>query len=39
MNKENLLTKISKMSNDERENLAYNTSDVEILNILANDES
>lgn len=39
MNKENLLTEISKMSEDERENLAYSTSDVEILNVLANDES
>lgn len=39
MNKENLLTEISKMSEDKRENLAYNTSNVEILNILADDES
>ena len=38
MNKENLLTEISKMSENERELLSYDTSDVEILNILAEDE-
>ena len=35
MNKENILSKISKMFKEELKNLAWNTSDVEILNILA----
>ena len=39
MNKENLLSKISKMSEEELINLACNTSDVEILKILSVNES
>ena len=39
MNKENLLSKISKMSKEELINLAWNTSDVKILNKLAENEN
>jgi hypothetical protein len=39
MNKENLLSKISKMSEEELRDLACNTPDVEILNILAENEN
>jgi hypothetical protein len=39
MNKENILSKISKMSKEELINLAWNTSDVKILNKLAENEN
>ena len=39
MNKENILSKISKMSEEELRDLARSTSDVETLNILAENEN
>lgn len=34
---ENLLTRISKLDDEERMDLAYETTDIEVLNILAED--